>query len=37
MNRLRELDNDRRAAAADRTPASDLNATIRTSSEDQRR
>ena len=31
MNRLRELDNDRRAAAAGRTPASGLNATPRTS------
>jgi hypothetical protein len=37
MNRLRELDNDRRAAAADRTPASGLNATLRTNPADQRR
>jgi DNA-binding MarR family transcriptional regulator len=38
MNRLRDLDNDRRAAAAaDRTPASGLNATLRTNPADQRR
>ena len=37
MNRLRELDNDRRVAAADRTPASGLNATLRTNPADQRR
>jgi DNA-binding MarR family transcriptional regulator len=37
MNRLRELDNDRRAAAAGRTPVSGLNATLRTNSESEGR
>jgi DNA-binding MarR family transcriptional regulator len=37
MNRLSELDNDRRAAAADRTPVSGLNATLRTNPHGQTR
>jgi DNA-binding MarR family transcriptional regulator len=37
MNRLRELDSDRRAAAADRTPVTGLNATLGAGPEDRAR